>query len=377
MSDDADADQRTLPPTPKRLADARQEGQVPRAKELTTLFVISGFLLFLTIGGAHIIDRTRAMMRSAFVLTRDAAFNPEEMPLRLHFLGIQAALAYVPLMLVVAIAAVLGLLAVGGWNYTTKTLSPNFNRLNPISGIGRMLSWHSLAELAKASVAATVLGAITAQYLAGHMPDFLSLVSGDPIANATMIGHWVVAVIGLLVLPLIVIGGLDAGFTIWNYLRGLRMTPEEVKRESRESEGSPEVKGRIRSQQRAMARRRMMAAVPGASVVVTNPTHYAVALSYVEGSMRAPKVVAKGVDMTAARIRDIANESGVLLVEAPPLARALYANSELEDEIPAALYNAVAQVLAYVYQVRAGLANAALGDLEVPAALDPAEQGKA
>jgi flagellar biosynthetic protein FlhB len=182
------------------------------------------------------------------------------------------------------------------------------------------------------------------------------------------------AVLALIVIPMVFIAIMDAGLAWWRHYSELKMTPDEVRREQKEIDGNPEIKARIRQQQREMARKRMMQAIPGADVVVTNPTHYAVALKYEEGKMRAPRVVAKGVDLTAARIRGIAAEHRVQLIEAPKLARALYAHAELDSEIPMTLYTAVAQVLAFVYQLRAGLNPQDLGEIEIPQGLDPHEK---
>jgi flagellar biosynthetic protein FlhB len=248
-------------------------------------------------------------------------------------------------------------------------------RLSPIAGIGRIFSINGPIQLGMSIAKTLVVGVIGVLAVLHHKNEILALPS-EPMLSA--IGHslsLVAVCCGTTVAGMFVIAAMDVPYQLWSFHKKLRMTKEEVKREHRENEGDPHVKGRIRQQQRAMARRRMMAAVPKADVIVTNPTHYAVALQYADGEMRAPKVIAKGVNLVAARIREIADEHNIPLLEAPPLARALYHNVELNHEIPGTLYNAVAEVLAWVYQLRrfrrdGGDVPAAPTELEVPADLD-------
>jgi flagellar biosynthetic protein FlhB len=249
-------------------------------------------------------------------------------------------------------AALAAPLAIGGWNFSGKALAPQFSRINPISGFGRMFSSRALIELVKGLAKVLVVGIIGIVMLKSLTPQLMGL-SSEPVGNA--IGHAAsLASYSLLILcmGLAIIAAIDVPFQLWNYAKELRMTRQEVREEYKESEGSPETRGRIREAQRALAQGRMMAEVPKADVVVTNPTHYAVALRYDEKKNRAPIVVAKGVDLVALRIRELAAEYGVPVLEAPPLARALHKAVELNREVPAALYITVAQVLTYVYQLR-------------------------
>jgi flagellar biosynthetic protein FlhB len=248
--------------------------------------------------------------------------------------------------------------------------------MNPLSGIGRIFSLHGVMELVKALAKAALVGGIGAWALTRHLDDLLVLVNETPQEGIRTMGALVAASTFSVVCGLLLIAVVDVPFQLWSYYKGLRMTREEVRQEARETEGDPQVKGHIRRAQREAARRRMMAEVPKADVIVTNPTHYAVALRYDGESMRAPKVVAKGADLVAQRIRAIGEEHRVPVLEAPPLARALYHHTELGDEIPEGLYTTVAEVFAYVFQLRrhqsaGGPAPAMPQALAVPPELDP------
>jgi flagellar biosynthetic protein FlhB len=261
-------------------------------------------------------------------------------------------LACVPLFGLIALAALLAPLALGGWSFSTAALMPQFNRLNPLSGFKRMFSMQSLVELLKALAKFGVVGIVAYLVLRNAISEILGL-GQEPLRLA--IAHSMqLAGYGLLTVSagLLLIAGVDVPYQLWQYAKQMRMTRQEVRQEMRESEGSPEIKGRIRQVQQELARRRMMQEVPKADVIITNPTHFAVALCYDDKRMRAPRVVAKGVDEIAARIREIGAEHAVPLFEAPPLARVLYRNVELGEEVPSALYVAVAQVLGYIFQLR-------------------------
>jgi len=370
---DSDSDaERSLAPSAKRLQDAREEGQVPRARELATLFMVGGAIVFLLLGGRHLLDGAQRIMRNALALSRESAMTPSAMTAQLSHAASDAFTTFMPLLILCAVGAIVGMLALGGWNFTTKAFQVKFERMDPLNGVKRMFTLHTLGEIGKAVLAATLVGGLVVGYLYRHVPELMNTAGTEVQAGVRLAGSEIGGLLGWLLLPLIIIGTVDAVLAWWRNYRDLKMTIDEMKRESKETEGNPEIKGRIRQQQREIARRRMMSAVPTADVVVTNPTHYAVALSYQQNGARAPVVVAKGVDLTAARIRGIAAEHKVMIVEAPPpLARALYKHVELEQEIPASLFSAVAQVLAYVFQVRAGIANAELADIDVPPGMDP------
>ncbi|OIQ66947.1 flagellar biosynthetic protein FlhB [mine drainage metagenome] len=257
--------------------------------------------------------------------------------------------------------------------FSVDALMPDFSRLDPVAGLGRVFSLHGLGELGKAALKALVLGVAALVVLRGERGALLQLLQVEPTQALVQMGLLCVKAFLWMALATALVAAVDVPMQIFQFNKKLKMSRQDMKDESRESEGNPEVKQRMRSLQRERARRRMMAAVPKADVVVTNPTHFAVALGYQEGRNSAPVVLAMGADAIAARIREVAAEHGVPLVEAPPLARALYRYAELEREIPATLYNAVALLLAYVYQLRALPAAPALPrDWPIPAELDTA-----
>ncbi|MGU7841163.1 flagellar biosynthesis protein FlhB [Burkholderia sp. AW33-5] len=374
MADESDLD-RTEAATPRRREKAREEGQVARSRELASFALLAagfyGAWLLAGPSGAHL----QTMLRGAFAFDRATAFDTHRMLSAAGSASVEGLAALLPILALTGLAALLAPMALGGWLISQKTFELKFDRLNPISGLGRMFSIQGPIQLGMSLAKTLVVGGIGGIAIWRSKDELLALATqplGSALADAM---HLVAVCCGTTVAGMLVVAALDVPYQIWQYNKKLRMTKEEVKREHRENEGDPHVKGRIRQQQRAIARRRMMAAVPKADVVVTNPTHFAVALQYTDGEMRAPKVVAKGVNLVAARIRELAAEHNVPLLEAPPLARALYHNVELEREIPGSLYSAVAEVLAWVYQLRrfrseGGAFPAAPVDLDVPADLD-------
>lgn len=283
-------------------------------------------------------------------LAIDAKFlsEPTQMLTRLSDIATDAAFAFAPMFAVLVLAAILPPFLMNAWNFAPQ--GPNLGRLNPIAGISRMFSWNSLMELAKSAVKAVLVGGVGALLIWKEKDDILGLLAQPLETGLAHAGHLIVYSFLMLVVALVLVVAVDVPFQIWHYYEQLKMTKEEVKQEGKESEGDPHVKGRIRSMQMQAAKKRMMSAVPKADVIVTNPTHFAVALSYKTG-MAAPRVVAKGMGEVARRIKELGAEHGVPMLEAPPLARALHKHANLDAEIPAALYTAVAEVLAYVYQL--------------------------
>ncbi|HGL6720077.1 flagellar biosynthesis protein FlhB [Burkholderia contaminans] len=374
MADESDLD-KTEAATPRRLEKAREEGQVARSRELASFALLAagfyGAWLLAGPTGGHL----QAMLRGAFTFDRAIAFDTNRMLSAAGSASLEGFAALLPILALTGVAALLAPMALGGWLISSKTFELKFDRLNPISGLGRIFSIQGPIQLGMSFAKTLVVGGIGGIAIWRSKDELLALAT-QPLRVALPDAlHLIAVCCGTTVAGMLVVAALDVPYQIWQYNKKLRMTKEEVKREHRENEGDPHVKGRIRQQQRAIARRRMMAAVPKADVVVTNPTHFAVALQYTDGEMRAPKVVAKGVNLVAARIRELAAEHNVPLLEAPPLARALYHNVELEREIPGSLYSAVAEVLAWVYQLKrfrseGGAFPAMPVDLEVPAELD-------
>ncbi len=368
--------EKTEAPSPQRLEKAREEGQVPQARELATFVVLmtGGAGLWMMANG---IGQTMSgIVRGGLQFEPAIARDPAHVMAQLSRQFFEAALALSPFLLLVVIAILAAPILMRGWLFSPKALMPNFKRLNPLSGVKRILSHQGLMELFKALAKAGLLGVVAVWVIWSNLENIFSLGSEAP---ATAIGHMgdIVGKVFLLVSgAMIFIVVLDVPYQLWSHYNKLKMSKEELRKEAKENEGDPHVKGRIRAQQREMARRRMMAEIPTADVVVTNPTHFAVALKYTEGKMGAPRVVAKGADAVALRIREIAAEHHVPLLEAPPLARALFRHADLGDEIPATLYAAVAEVLAYVFQLRryqqaGGAYPVAPTALPVPPELDP------
>lgn len=370
MAESDSGQERTEQATPKRQNEAREQGQIPRSKELNTMAVLlagSGGLLVL---GEGLVGRMVESMRAGLTLERAEVFDPAAMSTAFSSALWEMLVTLAPLLSVLVAAAIVGAVAIGGVSFSGKALAPKLSKLDPLKGLGRVFGMHGLMELAKALAKFVVVAGVAVFLMIQLAPELLGL--GDEpleqgLRHAASIVAWTFLALSAV---LVLIAGVDVPFQLWQHAKQLRMTRQEIKDEFKETEGRPEVKGKIRQMQREIARRRMMEEVPNADVVVTNPTHFAVALKY-DRKMRAPKVVAKGVDLVAANIRGVAETNRVPMFEAPPLARALYWSTELGEEIPAGLYVAVAQVLAYVYQVKnaargGGVAPVAPEDLPVP-----------
>ena len=375
MADDEGVE-RNFPATPRRLEQAREKGQVARSRELATAAITLSAAIGLAALGPGLFDRSLQLFRSGLTLDRRAVFDEVRMVEGLGTLSTDMLLAIAPLGGLVLAATVAAPLLLSGWVWSTGALAPDWSRLNPMRGLGGIFSTQGIAELVKAILKCVLLGTIGAWAIV-HAWDRMQALAGQGSAAAVSdLGGLVATGLFALAGGLVAIALIDVPYQLWHHHHGLRMTREEVREEQREMEGDPQLKARIRSQQRDVARRRMMAAVPKADVIVTNPAHYAVALEYREGKMRAPKVVAKGAGQIALRIREIGRGHGVPVLEAPPLARALHKHAEIGSEIPPALYAVVAQVLAYVFQVQrqrthGGPAPVLPASLDVPPGLDP------
>jgi flagellar biosynthetic protein FlhB len=365
--------ERTEPASQKRLDDARAEGNIARSPELNAFVVTISALGVLWFTGGALMDGMKRLMVQG--LTLDSAFvqEPRQMAERLYAFSSDALMAGAPLLIITVIAALATPMAIGGWSFVPSAVGPRFSRINPVSGLGRMFSSRGLAELGKALMKAGVIGGVGALVL-WNARDSMMELAAQPVESAVgSLGDLVMVSTLLIASTMILIAAVDVPMQLWQHAKQLRMTKEDVKREAKEAEGDPHVKAAIRAQQRAAAKKRMMADVPKADVIVTNPTHYAVALKYDE-SMRAPTVIAKGADLLAARIRGVGEANNIPILEAPPLARALFTHTDLGQQVPEKLYTAVAEVLAYVFQLKAHGASGLkpLGEVEVPAELDPA-----
>jgi len=376
MAESESGQDRTLDPTAKRYETARAEGQVPRSRDLAHFCIVGASVAVLAMAGQSLATASRGMLVHGLQFDAIMATDPRRMPERLGQLVGEALLATSPILAVMAIAAIASPLLIGGWLFAPTALLPNLERLDPVAGFGRLFSLHSLVGLGKNLLLALLLAVVGGLYIYGHMEQFSSLASDDLPSALSQLFRLVLTAFGLLTVTLAAMAAIDVPYQIISFRNRLKMTVQEVRQEDREMQGDPRLKAQVRKVQREMARRRMMAAVPKADVVVTNPRHFAVALKYMEDRHRAPVVVAKGMDAVAAKIRELAGDAGVPLLEAPPLARALYQHVELGSEIPAALYTAVAQVLAYIFQLKRyaqgqGPRPVEPRDIEVPEGMDP------
>ena len=371
MAENENGQERTEEPSAKRRQESRDKGEVARSRELNTLLLLlasGGGLLFL---GGDLIADLMEIMRSNFVIDRTTIFNANAMPV-LFLDALESALyAVLPLFLLLTITAILAPLSLGGWAFSLNPLKPEWKKIDPIKGMKRVFSLKGLMELVKALFKFLIVGSMVLWLLQTKIDGFLELGNVPLKEGVSWLGNELVWVFLLLSSTLIVIVIADAPFQLWDHSRKQKMTRQEVRDEHKETEGSPEMKGKVRQTQREISQRRMMQEVPKADVVVTNPTHYAVALRYDQEKMGAPIVVALGADEVAGHIRRIAVANDVPLLSAPPLARALYHNCKLDAEIPAGLFLAVAQVLAYVYQLHhyelnGGIAPEFNADMPIP-----------
>ena len=363
---DQDAQDRNLPASPKKIEKSRAEGQLPRSRDLPhfALMVTGGAVL--AVGGPEIVEKLRQTLVTGLHFDASLLARPGFMGERLLDMTLAFAQVAGPIGLLLMIVGIASNLASGGWNWTMKPLAPKFTHLNPLGGLKRLFTGQGLGPALKAVLLALVLGVIGAMVLKDRLASYVSIMSVPLPSALAYAGQQLTGGLGLLAVALAVFAAIDVPLQRQLWLRRMRMSREEAKQELKEVEGNLEIKAKVRARMREIAKRRMLAAVPQADLVVMNPTHYAVALKYEEGKMAAPKVIAKGADLLAMKIRDLAKESKVPVLQQPVLARALYAHAKVDHEIPAALFGAVAQVLAYVYQLRAAMSSRTVARPDVP-----------
>lgn len=377
MAEESDLE-KTEEPSPRKLEQAREEGQIPQSQELGAFLVMAAGAIGLWGFSGWFVDHGRAIMTSALTLDRQEAFDTNALGYNLLALGGEAIWALLPFFIITMVAAFLTpILLTGGFVFSPKALMFKFERISPINGVKRMFSWYSVAELVKGILKTLLLVGIVWWVVAHERDNLFALISQPLEAALSSFGSILLYAFIGFVAGLAVIALLDVPFQLWRFYDEMKMSMEDLKQEFKETEGDPYLKAHIRGQQIAMARSRMMSEVPKADVVVTNPTHFAVAIRYDRDKDRAPRVVAKGMNLVAQRIRGIAEEHRVPILELPPLARALHHHVDIGEHVPSALYTAVAEVMAYIYRLNdsmkpgGGMAPEPLLAVAVPEGLDP------
>lgn len=338
--------------TPRRIEKAREEGQVARSREMNTFVMLLAGIAGLWLLGGHLYDDLGQVMEQALLFDRAQLFDTARMLSTLWTLAQTALFALAPFFALMVLAALAAPALLGGLVITLKAVRPQFSRVNPISGLARLFSVQVLVELAKAIAKASLIGLVIYTFLRNHLDQLLTLPHMPAQKALAAMMSLTASACAMCVASLIIVVGMDVPYQLWTYAKNLRMSKEEQRQEHKNSDGDPHVKAKIRQVQQARARRRMMSKVPKADVIVTNPSHFAVALSYQKEKNGAPRVVAKGADDVALRIREIATEHHLPILEAPPLARALYFHVDLDREIPLELYTVVAEVVAWAIRLK-------------------------
>jgi flagellar biosynthetic protein FlhB len=352
---DSSSQDKNLPATPQRLKKARDDGQVARSKDLSNVTVLGGGMLVLFALAPAGFAQLRDALASQLRFDNASVRTPELMLQRLSGSTAQALMVYLPLGLLVIALAVAALVAAGSFAFSTKPIEPKLSNISPLSGFKRLFSRQQVIETFKLVGITAVVLLVAGQFIVNHAEAFATLLMRPLEAGIGQLAQWLAVGVGLLLLVIGVVAAIDLPTQRFLHKHRLRMSHDEIKREHKEAEGDPHVKGQRRARQRQLAQRQSIRAVPKADLVVMNPTHYAVALRYDEATMTAPRVIAKGTDLLAMKIRDVAKANAVPVLQSPMLARALYAHAEIDQEIPGALYTAVAQVLAWVYQFKAAM----------------------
>lgn len=376
MAENESGQEKTEEPTAKRLREAREKGQVPRSRELSTFLVLMAAGAFLVLFGPNMGAQLAEQMSRGFDFERELAYDSSRLLPYLAEQIFRTLRTLLPLFGVLIVAAVLAPIVIGGANFSWQAAAPKASKLDPLQGLKRIFSWQGLLEFGKTFAKFVLITGVTIAVMATFL-DRLRMLGYEPVDQGIV--HAAQLTLGTFIAvsaALLLVAAIDAPFQMWNHHKELRMTRQEVKDEYKETDGKPEVKQKIRQLQQEMAQRRMMEEVPKADVVITNPTHYAVAVVYEASRMAAPRLVAKGVGEVAASIRAVASDHDVVRVEAPRVARAIYFTTDLDQEIPSGLFVAVARILAYVYQLKRAEREAQMpDDLPVPEDyLDPEKQ---
>lgn len=359
---------RNLPASERKLQKARDDGQVARSRDLGHLAILGGGCLTLMALGPTMFEHMREAFAGQLLFDAQALSDPTLMLNRLAAMVAVGLAGCAAFSAIVSVAAILSTLAVGGWVKSLKPITPDFSRANPINGFGNMFTKEKFTEVLKMLFIATMLMAIGYMFLSSSLESLRALVLQPSAKSITFLMRWLTQGMGLMLLVVLIVAMADVPLQRFLHESRMKMSHQEVKQEHKESDGNPQMKSLIRQRQRDIAQRGSVSAVPKADFVVMNPTHYAVAIQYDDATMGAPKVISKGKDLLAFKIRDLANEHHIPVLQSPSLARALYANAEIDQDIPTSLYTAVAQVLAYVYRLKAAMRGEGPmpGDVPVP-----------
>ena len=373
---ESNSQDRNLPASERKLKRAVDDGQVTRSRDLSHLAVLGAGALGLLALAPMMFSRLKLDLSRQLSFDATTLAQTGSMLTRTQDVVVSGLVACTVFAAIVAVAVILSYIAVGGWVNSLKPLMPDFSRLNPFSGLGRMFTKDKFTEVAKMLLIVITLSVVSGMYLTSTAHTVVALIMQPSAAAIQHMNEWLVSGMALLLLIILVVAGIDVPLQRFLHRSRLKMSHQEVKQEHKESEGNPHVKGRLRQRQRELSQRNSISAVPKADFVVMNPTHFAVAIRYDELSMRAPQVISRGADLLALKIRDVARTHAIPVLQAPVLARALYAHAELEQDIPSSLYTAVAQVLAYVYRLKAALRGEgrmpdSLVEPFVPPELDP------
>jgi len=352
MAENEDGTEKTEEPSEKKLRESREKGQVPRSRELTTLLMTLSAALYLFFFGDSMMQSFMNLLTQGLSFERNVAFDEQKLLDLIIAILLESMWMLLPFLLLMAFVAIISPMLLGGWNFSTQALVPAFSKLNPAKGLKRMVSMNALLELFKALAKFSLVISMAAFFIYSVFGEILGLGIEPKNFALAHAAELIVQAFIFVSLSLLIVAAIDVPFQVWNHTRQLKMTKQEVKEEHKQQEGNPEVKGRIRQVQREMSQKRMMEKVPEADVIITNPTHYAVALRYKPDEMSEPVVLAMGVDFMAAQIRTLATENAIPIVEAPLLARALYFNADIDRPIPYELFRAVASVLAYVFSLQ-------------------------
>lgn len=364
---------RNLPASERKLQKARAEGQVTRSRDLSHLAVLGAGALSLMSLAPLMFDRLKVHLGQQLAFDATLIAHPETMLTRLQDMVAMGLLGCVIFAAITTTVVMLSTVAVGGWVSSLTPIMPDFSRLNPLTGFGRLFTKDKFTEVVKMTVITAVLIALGTTYLSASLHTIANLVLQPSTAAIQHLTEWLTAGMALLLLVILLVAMVDVPLQSFLHMSKMKMSHQEMKQEHKESDGNPQMKGKLRQRQREIAQGNSVGAVPKADFVLMNPTHFAVAIKYDEKTMRAPQVISKGADLLAMKIRDIAKNNSIPVLQSPMLARALYANAEIDQDIPATLYTAVAQVLAYIYRLKAAMRGDGPMPGEPPQPFVPAE----